>query len=130
MENTNFNNQQNFTQNNSTNQTQNNQCNSSNDFSNSQNNQNFYEKSLNLTLYDGLIAYIIICVIILLMVPVIYIRNEIYFLSRDIAELSTKKSVLTEENRDLNNKIEVMDYKHEISDPIAIINENKDVPQN
>ena len=64
------------------------------------------------------------------MVPVIYIRNEIYFLSRDIAELSTKKSVLTEENRDLNNKIEVMDYKHEISDPIAIINENKDVPQN
>ena len=117
-------------QNNSTNQTQNNQCNSSNDFSDSQNNQNFYEKSLNLTLYDGLIAYIIICVIILLMVPVIYIRNEIYFLSRDIAELSTKKSVLTEENRDLNNKIEVMDYKHEISDPIAIINENKDVPQN
>ena len=116
MENTNFNNQQNFTQNNSTNQTQ--------------NNQNFYEKSLNLTLYDGLIAYIIICVIILLMVPVIYIRNEIYFLSRDIAELSTKKSILTEENRDLNNKIEVMDYKHEISDPIAIINENKDVPQN
>lgn len=88
-----------------------------------------YEKEIlknkNLSFFNLLVAYIVIAVIFLLSVPTIYIRNEIYYISRDIASLSTEKSVLKEENRALNNKIEALNYKHEIRDPISILNEEK-----
>lgn len=56
----------------------------------------------------------------MLTVPAIYIRNEIYYISRDIAALRTKHEVLLEENRALNNDIEYLRYKNEILDPQSV----------
>ena len=78
------------------------------------------KKEKNLTLYQLLVVYLLIGFAFLLTVPAIYIRNEIYYISRDIAALSTKHEVLLEENRALNNDIEYLRYKNEILDPQSV----------
>ena len=57
-----------------------------------------------------------------LTVPVVYIRNEIYYISRDIAELRSKHEVLLEENRALKNNIEALRFKNEILDSFSVDN--------
>ena len=78
------------------------------------------KKEKNLTLYQLLVVYLLIGFAFLLTVPAIYIRNEIYYISRDIAALRTKHEVLLEENRALNNDIEYLRYKNEILDPQSV----------
>ena len=60
------------------------------------------KKEKNLTLYQLLVVYLLIGFAFLLTVPAIYIRNEIYYISRDIAALRTKHEVLLEENQILD----------------------------
>ena len=69
------------------------------------------KKEKNLTFYQLLVVYLLIA---------IYIRNEIYYISRDIAELRTKHEVLLEENRALKSDIEALRYKNEILDPQSV----------
>lgn len=78
------------------------------------------KKERNLSFYDLLIVYIFITLFFLLTIPVIYIRNEIYYISRDISELRTKHAVLIEENRELEKKIEIVKLKYEILDPLSL----------
>ena len=53
---------------------------------------------------------------------VMMIRNEIYYISRDIAELRSKHEVLLEENRALKNSIELLRFKNEILDSFSVEN--------
>ena len=78
------------------------------------------KKEKNLTFYQLLVVYLLIGVAFLLTVPAIYIRNEIYYISRDIAELRTKHEVLLEENRALKSDIEALRYKNENLDPQSV----------
>jgi len=77
-------------------------------------------KEHNLAFYDLVVAYIIIGVILFFTVPVIHIKNQTYYISRDIAELRTKKDILDEENKNLRRELELLRYKNEILDPFEV----------
>lgn len=78
------------------------------------------EKPKNLEIIDLVKAFVIMALMILLFVPTIYIRNEIYYISRDIDTLRTKHSVLIEENTELERKIEELKFRHEIIDQLSV----------
>lgn len=80
------------------------------------------KKQKNLTFFELINAYLIAGVIFFITLPTIYIRNEIYYLSRDIGDLHIKHDVLMEENGALKNKLEFLRYKHEILDPFKLKN--------
>ena len=90
-----------------------------------QNYQNANRKEVNLSFDKLLTTYLIVMFIFLLTVPAIFIRNEIYYISRDIAELRTKHEVLLEENRALKSNIEFLRFKKEILDAVHIDNDKK-----
>lgn len=85
-----------------------------------QNYQTTNFKEVNLSLNKLLMTYLIMMFVFLLTVPAIFIRNEIYYISRDIAELRTKHEVLLEENRALKNNIEFLRFKKEIIDAVNL----------
>ncbi|NLK66684.1 MAG: hypothetical protein GX282_04330 [Campylobacteraceae bacterium] len=78
------------------------------------------QKGEGLSFYSLVLAYIFIATMVTLFIPVIYIRNEIYYISRDIDELRNKHSVLLEENKNLERNIEKLKFKYEILDPLTI----------
>ncbi|MCZ6105353.1 hypothetical protein O6B34_04670 [Campylobacter ureolyticus] len=91
-------------------------------------NQDIYNKNIDekgLSLFDLVVAFLILALAVAIFVPIIYIRNEIYYISRDIEELRVKHSVLVEENKDLENKIEALKFKYEIIDPLSVEFENE-----
>ncbi|MDR2789984.1 MAG: hypothetical protein LBB59_03300 [Campylobacteraceae bacterium] len=56
----------------------------------------------------------------LLLLPMIYIKNQIYYHSRDISALWSEYSILMEENRDLRQKIEIIRFKQKVLDTLEI----------
>jgi cell division protein FtsL len=60
------------------------------------------------------------CVVLALLVllPKIYIKNKIYYNSRDINKLYREYTSLKEENRNLRQKVESMKFKNQILDTI------------
>ena len=88
-------------------------------------NKNIDEKGKGLSLFDLVVAFLILALAVAIFVLIIYIRNEIYYISRDIEELRVKHSVLVEENKDLENKIESLKFKYEIIDPLSVEFENE-----
>ncbi|NLY03428.1 MAG: hypothetical protein GXZ15_01080 [Campylobacter sp.] len=79
-----------------------------------------FENPRNLEFMDLVKVFVFMGVMILLFIPTIYIRNEIYYISRDMETLRTKHSVLVEENRALERKIEELKFVHEIVNPLSI----------
>ncbi|QKF65057.1 hypothetical protein [Campylobacter corcagiensis] len=79
-----------------------------------------FEKPLNLGFIDLVWAFVLVAVMILLFIPTIYIRNEIYYISRDIDSLKTKHSVLVEENKELERNIEKLKFRYEIINELSI----------
>lgn len=63
-----------------------------------------------------LFAALCIAFAVLVFVPKIYITSNIYYLSRDIATLRTQEGVLSEENKELNKKLENMRFQNQILD--------------
>ena len=88
-------------------------------------NKDIDEESKGLGFFDLVVAFLILALVVAIFVPIIYIRNEIYYISRDIEELRVKHSVLVEENKDLENKIESLKFKYEIIDPLSVEFENE-----
>lgn len=76
------------------------------------------KKEKNLSFYNLIVVFLAMGVAFLLTIPAIHIRNEIYYISRDISELRTKHDVLSEENKELQSKIEKIKYKYEIIDQV------------
>ena len=67
-----------------------------------------------------LLVYMVIGVAFLLILPRIYIKNQIYYMSRDINKLYGEYSILKEENRVLKQNLENIRFKNQILDTIYI----------
>jgi cell division protein FtsL len=65
-------------------------------------------------------TYIAMIVGFALLLPMIYIKNQIYYRSRDISALWSEYSILMEENRDLRQKIEIIRFKQKVLDTLEI----------
>ncbi len=70
----------------------------------------------NLSPNHLLFAVLLISFALFVFAPQIYIRNQIYYLSREIAALRAEESVLNEENKDLKRKLENMRFQNQILD--------------
>lgn len=67
-----------------------------------------------------LLVYMVMFVAFLLILPKIYIKNQIYYMSRDISKLYGEYSILKEENRVLKQNLENMRFKNQILDTIFV----------
>lgn len=67
-----------------------------------------------------LLIYLVMGVGFLVILPKIYIKNQIYYMSRDINKLYGEYSILKEENRILKQNLENMRFKNQILDTIYI----------
>ena len=70
------------------------------------------KREVNLSFKTLVMVYLAVFIAIFL--PKIYIANQIYYISRDIADISGKRDMLLEENRALNIKLENLRYKNQI----------------
>lgn len=59
-----------------------------------------------------------ICISLLVFFPKIYLRNSIYYLSRDISKIENEHELLREENAELKLKVEHLKFKNRVSDTI------------
>jgi cell division protein FtsL len=73
-------------------------------------------KSALLTVFGLLVL------ILTLFLPKIYLRNNIYYVSRDINKLHDNYISLKEENRFLAQQLEDMKFKNQIMDALIINN--------
>ena len=67
-----------------------------------------------------MLVYMVIFVAFLLILPKIYIKNQIYYMSRDIHKLYSEYSILSDENRVLKQNLENMRFKNQILDTMYI----------
>ena len=65
------------------------------------------------TLFYVLLSISFVCMVIF---PKIYIQQQIYFKSRDIAKLKGEYDTLKEENRLINASVESIKFKNQILD--------------
>ena len=72
----------------------------------------------NLDFKTLMIAYLALLIALAIFLPKIYITNQIYYISRDIADLNGKRDVLLEENRELRLRLEQRRYKNQIIDQL------------
>ncbi|ELV3595754.1 hypothetical protein SFH20_000591 [Campylobacter lari] len=75
----------------------------------SKENKNLSPKNL---IYAGLM----IAFALLIFFPQIYIRNQIYYVSRDIADLRSQELVLDEENKELQRQLEALYFQNQVLD--------------
>ncbi len=64
----------------------------------------------------------LLALILTLYLPKIYLRNNIYYVSRDINKLHDNYISLKEENRFLAQQLEDMKFKNQIMDALIINN--------
>ena len=67
-----------------------------------------------------ILVYMVMFVAFLLILPKIYIKNQIYYMSRDINKLYGEYSILKEENRVLKQNLENIRFKNQILDTMYI----------
>ncbi|EAL1122425.1 hypothetical protein B7669_01720 [Campylobacter coli] len=77
---------------------------------------NATKEDKNLNFNHLLFAVLFVSFTLVLFAPQIYIRNQIYYLSREIATLRVEESVLDEENKDLKRRLEIMRFQNQILD--------------
>ncbi|EAL6115804.1 hypothetical protein DTH83_01770 [Campylobacter jejuni] len=77
---------------------------------------NATKEDRNLNFNHLLFAALLVSFALFLFAPQIYIRNQIYYLSREIATLRTEESILNEENKDLKRRLENMRFQNQILD--------------
>jgi len=68
-------------------------------------------------LNSTLIIFFLVVITLLLLLKV-YISNNIYLISRDIQKISSKIEALKEEQNILKLKVEKLNYKNSIADPL------------
>jgi hypothetical protein len=78
------------------------------------------KREINLSFKTLAMVYLALLVALALFLPKIYIKNEIYYNSRDISELYGQYEVLLEENRELKLAIEWMRFKNQVLDVLFI----------
>ncbi|CAD7287760.1 hypothetical protein LMG7974_00641 [Campylobacter majalis] len=70
--------------------------------------------AINLSFSNLFVAYLLLLVSLCIFLPKIYVANQIYHISREISDISSKRDVLLEENRALRIKLENLRYKNQI----------------
>ncbi len=75
-----------------------------------------YNQEENLDFRFLLLVYLSLAVAFLIILPKIYIKNQIYYTSRDIHKLYSQNSILEEESRYLKQKLESMRFKNQVLD--------------
>lgn len=65
-----------------------------------------------------LYTLLIILIVFVLLFPKIYIQQQIYFKSRDIAKLKGEYDTLKEENRVIKASVESIRYKNQVLDTL------------
>lgn len=73
-------------------------------------------KKLDLNYY--LFTILSIVFVALLAFPKIYIQQQIYFISRDIAKLKSEHDTLKEENKIIKHSVESIKFKNQILDTL------------
>lgn len=66
------------------------------------------------------IAFFLLFLALILYVPKIYLRNNIYYVSKDVNKLYAHYTSLKEENRFLAQQLEDMKFKNQIVDSLII----------
>ncbi len=59
-------------------------------------------------------------VVLALLMPKIFLRNNIYYISKDINKLHSQHISLKEENKFLDQQLEKMKYKNQIMDSLLL----------
>ncbi|MCF6173700.1 MAG: hypothetical protein L3J44_07985 [Campylobacteraceae bacterium] len=78
--------------------------------------ENKKEKNLDFKLL--VMVYLSILIGLLVILPKICIKNQIYYVSRNISKISSEYSVLLEENRFLKQKVEYIKFKNQVLDTV------------
>ncbi len=68
------------------------------------------------------IIFICMFAILLFFMPKIFLRNNIYYVSKDINKLHSHYVSLKEENKFLEQQLEMMKYKNQIMDSLVLQN--------
>ena len=71
-----------------------------------------------------IIILVTMFIILALFVPKIFLRNNIYYISKDINKLHNHHISLKEENKFLAQQLETMKYKNQITDSLILIDFN------
>ncbi len=79
-----------------------------------------YDKEKNLDFKFLLLIYLSLAVAFSIILPKIYIKNQIYYISRDIHKLYSENSILKEENTYLKQKLESIRFKNQVLDSVFI----------
>ena len=78
------------------------------------------QKEQNLSLRTLVLVYLAMLLALAIFLPKIYIKNEIYYTSREMSKLYSQYELLIEENRALKLKIESIRFKNQVLDVLAI----------
>ena len=70
--------------------------------------------------YSLLLVILILFTVLALLFPKVYLRNNIYYVSKDINKLYAHYISLKEENRFLSQQLEDMKFKNQITDSLII----------
>ncbi|PID48132.1 MAG: hypothetical protein CR967_01435 [Proteobacteria bacterium] len=81
------------------------------------------QKDKNLEFKTLVFIFSFIIVILIVVLPNIYIKNQIYYISRDIGDLHEEYIILKEENREIRRKIEAIKFKTQVLDELMIDDE-------
>ena len=79
-----------------------------------------YDQEKNLDFKFLLLIYLSLAVAFSIILPKIYIKNQIYNISRDIHKLYSENSILKEENTYLKQKLESIRFKNQVLDSVFI----------
>jgi len=74
------------------------------------------QKMLNFAFFSYVL--LVLTLVALVAFPKIYIQQQIYFKSRDIAKLKAEYDTLKEENRLISSSVEAIRYKNQILDTL------------
>ena len=69
-----------------------------------------------------IIIFLTMFLVLALFMPKIYLRNNIYYISKDINKLHSQNISLKEENKFLDQQLEKMKYKNQIMDSLLLQN--------
>lgn len=72
----------------------------------------------NISFKSLLLVYVVVLLFFLIVLPKIYISNEIYYTSKNINNLYHTYTALKEENSHLKRKLELMRYQVEVLDEL------------
>jgi cell division protein FtsL len=79
-----------------------------------------YAQEKNLDFKFLLLVYLSLAVAFSVIIPKVYIKNQIYYVSRDIHRLYAQNSMLKEENAYLKQKLESIRFKNQVLDSVFI----------